>query len=155
MWFWRRFFISFSVLTVSFGLGLDLDSNLFGLGLDLDSNLFGLGLDSDSIVLVLDLSWTRQRWTWLQPYCRVLWHIDTNFKWFSTVACRVLSVVTRLGRHVHWALSPGIMSRHAPYCWLATSLFWYWARLSFLKRFWKNTFPTFKIIIALQAGKNK
>ncbi len=30
-------------------------------------------------------------------------------------------------RHVHWwALSPRIMSRHAPYCWLATSLFLYW-----------------------------
>ncbi len=39
---------SFSVLTVSFGLGLDLDSNLFGLGLDSDSNLFGLGLVLDS-----------------------------------------------------------------------------------------------------------
>ncbi len=26
-----------------------------------------------------------------------------------------------------------IMSRHAPYCWLAKSLFWYWAWLSFLK----------------------
>ncbi len=25
-----------------------------------------------------------------------------------------------------------IMCRHAPYCWLATSLFWYWARISFL-----------------------
>ncbi len=37
-----------------------------------------------------------------------------------------------------------IMSRHAPYCWLATSLFWYLARLSFLKCFWKNTYPTFK-----------
>ncbi len=47
-------------------------------------------------------------------------------------------------RHVHWALSLlCIMSRHAPYCWLATSLFWYSARLSFLKRFWKNTYPTF------------
>ncbi len=56
-------FLSFSILTVSFGLGLDLDSNLFGLGLDLDSNLFRLGLDSDSIVLVLDLSWTQQGWT--------------------------------------------------------------------------------------------
>ncbi len=59
MWFWRRSFFSFSVLTVSFGLGLDLDSNLFGLGLDSDSNLFGLGLDlfdSDSIVLDLDLT---------------------------------------------------------------------------------------------------
>ncbi len=40
-----------------------------------------------------------------------------------------------------------IMSRHAPYCWLATSFFWYSARLSFLKRFWKNTYPTFKIFI--------
>ncbi len=39
-----------------------------------------------------------------------------------------------------------IMSRHVPYCWLATSLFWYSARLSFLKRFWKNTYPTFKCI---------
>ncbi len=54
MWFWRRFF-SFSVLTVSFGLGLDLDSNLFGLGLDSDSNLFGLGLDSDSNLFGLGL----------------------------------------------------------------------------------------------------
>ncbi len=30
-----------------------------------------------------------------------------------------------------------IMSRHAPYSWLATSLFWYSARL------WKITYPTF------------
>ncbi len=37
MWFWRRFFFTFSVLTLSFGLGLDSDSNLFGLGLVLDS----------------------------------------------------------------------------------------------------------------------
>ncbi len=37
-------------------------------------------------------------------------------------------------RHVHWwALSPRIMSRHALYCWLATSLFWYWPD-SFLKK---------------------
>ncbi len=54
----KKIFFSFSVLTVSFGLGLDLDSNLFGLGLDLDSNLFGLGLDSDSnlfgVGLVMD-----------------------------------------------------------------------------------------------------
>ncbi len=55
MWFWRRYFFSFSVLTVSFGLGLDLDSNLFGLGLDTDSNLFGLGLDSDSNLFGLGL----------------------------------------------------------------------------------------------------
>ncbi len=48
MWFWRRLFFTFSVLTVSFGLGLDLDSNLFRLGLDSDSNLFGLGLVLDS-----------------------------------------------------------------------------------------------------------
>ncbi len=34
-----------------------------------------------------------------------------------------------------------IMSRHAPYCWLATSLFWYSA-LTFLKSFWKMTYPT-------------
>jgi hypothetical protein len=32
----RILFFSISVLTVSFVLGLDLDSNLFGLGLDLD-----------------------------------------------------------------------------------------------------------------------
>ncbi len=55
MWFWRRLFFTFSVLTVSFGLGLDLDSNLFGLGLDSDSNLFGLGLDSDSNLFGLGL----------------------------------------------------------------------------------------------------
>ncbi len=36
-----------------------------------------------------------------------------------------------------------IMSRHAPYCWLATSLFWYSAPTRFLKRFWKNAYPTF------------
>ncbi len=41
-------FFLYSVLIVSFGLGLDLDSNLFGLGLDSDSNLFGLGLVLDS-----------------------------------------------------------------------------------------------------------
>ncbi len=47
--------------------------------------------------------------------------------------------------HVHWALSLlSIMSRHSFYCWLATSLFWYWSRLRFLKRFWKNAYPTFK-----------
>ncbi len=40
-----------------------------------------------------------------------------------------------------------IMSRHTPYCWLATSLFWYSAQLSFLKHFWKNTYPTFNNII--------
>ncbi len=44
----KKIIFSFSVLTVSFGLGLDLDSNLFGLGLDSDSNLFGLGLVLDS-----------------------------------------------------------------------------------------------------------
>ncbi len=42
-------------MTVSFGLGLDLDSNLFELGLDSDSNLFGLGLDSDSNLFGLGL----------------------------------------------------------------------------------------------------
>ncbi len=62
----KKIIFSFSVLTVSFGLGLDSDSNLFGLGLDSasnlfelgldsESNLFELGLDSDSIVLDLDL----------------------------------------------------------------------------------------------------
>ncbi len=33
------------------------------------------------------------------------------------------------------------MSRHAPYCWLATSLFWYSAPTRFLKRFWKMHTP--------------
>ncbi len=51
----KKIFFSFSVLTVAFGLGLDLDSNLFGLGLDSDSNLFGLGLDSDSNLFGLGL----------------------------------------------------------------------------------------------------
>ncbi len=38
-----------------------------------------------------------------------------------------------------------IMSRHAPYCWLATSLFWYSAPTlkRFLKHFWKIAYPTF------------
>ncbi len=31
---------------------------------------------------------------------------------------------------------------HDLYCWLASSLFWYSARLSFLKRLKKNTYPT-------------
>ncbi len=31
----------------------------------------------------------------------------------------------------------------APYCWLATSLFWYSALTRFPKRFWKNAYPTF------------
>ncbi len=55
-----------------------------------------------------------------------------------------LSVVARLGSVMcteHSLLC--IMSRRAPYCWLATSLFWYWAWLSFLKHFWKNAYPTF------------
>ncbi len=49
----KKIIFSFSVLTVSFGLGLDSASNLFELGLDSASNLFELGLDSDSIVLDL------------------------------------------------------------------------------------------------------
>ncbi len=52
----KKIIFSFSVLTVSFGLGLDLDSNLFGLGLYSDSVLTRTSLD-------LDLSWTQQRWT--------------------------------------------------------------------------------------------
>ncbi len=36
-----------------------------------------------------------------------------------------------------------ITSRHAPYCWLATSLFWYPAPTPFSKGFWKMTYPTF------------
>ncbi len=55
------FFVS--VLTVSFGLGLDLDSNLFGLGLDSDSNHFGLGLvlDSTKVDLTTALVVTQKR----------------------------------------------------------------------------------------------
>ncbi len=34
-----------------------------------------------------------------------------------------------------------IMSRHAPYCWLATSLFWYSALTPFSKTFLKNCLP--------------
>ncbi len=34
-----------------------------------------------------------------------------------------------------------IMSRHAPYCWLATSLFWYSAPTQFSKAFLKNDIP--------------
>ncbi len=34
-----------------------------------------------------------------------------------------------------------IMSRHAPYCWLATSLFWYSAQTQFSKAFLKNDIP--------------
>ncbi len=34
-----------------------------------------------------------------------------------------------------------IMSRHAPYCWLATSLFWYSAPTQFSKTFLKNYIP--------------
>ncbi len=34
-----------------------------------------------------------------------------------------------------------IMSRHAPYCWLATSLFWYSAPTQFSKAFLENDIP--------------
>ncbi len=44
----KKIIFSFSVLTVSFGLGLDLDSNLFGLGL-------GLVLDSTKVDLTIAL----------------------------------------------------------------------------------------------------
>ncbi len=63
----KKIFFSFSVLTVSFGLGLNLDSNLFGLGLDSDSNLFGLGLDSDSNLFGLGLVLDSTKVD-LQPY---------------------------------------------------------------------------------------
>ncbi len=65
-------------------------------------------------------------------------------KWFLTIA------LSRPGRHqllwcvrcrlgvTHLSLLH-IMSRHAPYGWLATSLFWYSAPT----RFWKMTYPTF------------
>ncbi len=36
-----------------------------------------------------------------------------------------------------------IMSRHAPYCWLAASLFWYSALSQFSKAFLKNYIPSF------------
>ncbi len=39
-----------------------------------------------------------------------------------------------------------IMSRYAHYCWLATSLFCYSARLSFLKCFWKISYPAFNCL---------
>ncbi len=54
-----------------------------------------------------------------------------------TRLARLMSVLCTEGSLLH------IMSRHAPYCWLATSLFWYSAQLSFLKHFWKITYPTF------------
>ncbi len=42
----------------------------------------------------------------------------------------------------------------APYCWLATSLFWYSCLLSFLKRFWKIAYPAFNIGIIWVLGIN-
>ncbi len=47
-----------------------------------------------------------------------------------------------------------IMSRHDPYCWLATSLFWYSALTRFLKQFWKNAYPTFKANIFIPKNLN-
>ncbi len=68
----KKIIFSFSVLTVSFGLGLGLEplwtrtSNLFGLGLDSDSNLFGLGLVLDSTKVDLTTALTGVPTLWLQ-----------------------------------------------------------------------------------------
>ncbi len=59
---------------------------------------------------------------------------------YLSVVARLMSVMCTDERHSLLC----IMSRHAPYCWLATSLFWYSAPTRFLKRFWKNAYPTFK-----------
>ncbi len=75
-----------------------------------------------------------------------LWRIDTNFKWFSTVALSG-TVYTDFSCCLSCALSALSSASWVgmpPYCWLATSLFSYSVRLSFLKHFWKNTYPTFK-----------
>jgi len=68
------------------GLGLDSDSNLFGLGLDLDSVLTWTRL-----VLVLDSSWTRQRWSWLQPLCP---H-PINKRWIEQVTWQIVTYSIR------------------------------------------------------------
>ncbi len=66
---------------------------------------------------------------------------------YLSVVARLMSVMC-----IEHSFSPGdrILSRHAPYCWLDPSLFWYWPRLSFLKRFGKNTYPTFKVLHSFQ-----
>ncbi len=54
--------------------------------------------------------------------------------------CLLYLSVTRLGMCTERSLLH-IMSRHAPYCWLAKSLFWYSAPTQFSKGFLKNYIP--------------
>ncbi len=66
------------------------------------------------------------------PLCFFIRHL------YLSIVARIMSVMCTDERSLLC-----IMSRHAPYCWLATSLFWYSAPTRFLKRFWKNAYPTF------------
>ncbi len=54
---------------------------------------------------------------------------------FCRRSARLMSVLCTVCSLLH------IMSRHAPYCWLATSLFWYSAPTQFSKAFLKNDIP--------------
>ncbi len=88
-------------------------------------------------------SLSRPVWTQCKP--SFVPQTFSSFVFLSAISIFLSLLASANVRHVHcWALSPLIMSRHAPYCWLATSLFWYSAPTRFLKRFWKNTYPTFK-----------
>ncbi len=63
----------------------------------------------------------------LTQILNLLFHRRFPLLFLSTISIFLSSLGSANVRHVHWwALSPRIMSRHAPYCWLATSLFWYW-----------------------------
>ncbi len=129
MWFWKRFF-SFSVLTVSFGLGLDSDSNLFGLGLDSDSNLFGLGLDSDSnlfgLGLVLD-STKMDLTTALSPailktfYSGAIESVLTQCisVWYNNATnqdCKALQRVVRLAERISGSTLPSLQGIYLKRC---------------------------------------
>ncbi len=63
---------------------------------------------------------------------------DGNFPLLFFIRHLYLSV-TRLGCSLKALFY--IMSRHAPYCWLATSLFWYSAQTQFSNAFLKNDIP--------------
>ncbi len=74
---------------------------------------------------------------------------------FSLVFIRHLYLsVARVGCSLNALSSKSWVDLDAPYCWLATSLFWYSCLLSFLKRFWKIAYPAFNIGIIWVLGIN-
>ncbi len=73
-------------------------------------------------------------------------HLSRRNKATSSSDCRpstpwVLSSAGKLIRYLHRSYFLPYRSADAPYCWLATSLFWYSAPTQFSKAFLKNDIP--------------